>query len=144
MCQERGWKEYEGTRNSSDSAPWSVPADDYWNLWWKSTGFSLSHYKQQKIWQVCAWNTCVMFVGLYFFLHCPLWQSSTSRELTRFRDIIILHVIIICFVFKHQLILWCFYAPKLNDATWFRSIYRIQNNIIIYNININFQRRRLK
>ncbi|CAI6350938.1 unnamed protein product [Macrosiphum euphorbiae] len=49
VCQERGWKEYDGTK-SGDSA-WSVPADEYWNLWWKSTGFSLSHYKQQKIWQ---------------------------------------------------------------------------------------------
>ncbi|VVC43765.1 Tubulin-tyrosine ligase/Tubulin polyglutamylase [Cinara cedri] len=50
VCQERGWKEFDGTNKSGDSA-WSVPADEYWNLWWKSTGFSLSHYKQQKIWQ---------------------------------------------------------------------------------------------
>lgn len=56
VCQERGWKEYEGTK-SGDSA-WSVPADEYWNLWWKSTGFSLSHYKQQKIWQVCEEILC--------------------------------------------------------------------------------------
>lgn len=60
VCQERGWKEYEGTRNG-DSV-WSVPTDEYWNLWWKSTGFSLSHYKQQKIWQV--WRAF-----LYLYMH---------------------------------------------------------------------------
>jgi len=52
VCQERGWKEYEGTK--SGDSEWSMPADEYWNLWWKSTGFPLSHYKQQKIWQVCT------------------------------------------------------------------------------------------
>uniref|UniRef100_A0A2S2QNK7 Putative tubulin polyglutamylase TTLL2 n=1 Tax=Sipha flava TaxID=143950 RepID=A0A2S2QNK7_9HEMI len=52
VCQERGWKEYEGTKNGDSTwSAWSVPADEYWNLWWKSAGFSLSHYKHQKIWQ---------------------------------------------------------------------------------------------
>lgn len=42
VCMERGWREY--TENT--------PLRDNWNLWWKTSAFSVSQHKQLKAWQV--------------------------------------------------------------------------------------------
>ncbi|XP_014214951.1 probable tubulin polyglutamylase TTLL2 [Copidosoma floridanum] len=42
VCMERGWREYTGESNVFK---------DRWNLWWKSGGFSQSHYKSLLPWQ---------------------------------------------------------------------------------------------
>ncbi|XP_046665565.1 probable tubulin polyglutamylase TTLL2 [Homalodisca vitripennis] len=41
VCLERGWREYNE----------SAPLKDNWNLWWRTSGFPLNHYKQLKPWQ---------------------------------------------------------------------------------------------
>lgn len=41
VCMERGWREY--TENT--------PLRDNWNLWWKTSAFSVSQHKQLKAWQ---------------------------------------------------------------------------------------------
>lgn len=46
---ERGWREYTE----------STPIRDNWNLWWKTSAFSVSQHKQLKAWQVGD--------GLHFF-----------------------------------------------------------------------------
>ncbi|XP_050542309.1 probable tubulin polyglutamylase TTLL2 [Daktulosphaira vitifoliae] len=77
VCQERGWKEYScsNAKNNGDcDTLWSVPSDEYWNLWWKSTGFSLTHYKQQKIWQfnnhIPSGSTLCRKDNLWRYLKC--------------------------------------------------------------------------
>ncbi|XP_001600453.1 probable tubulin polyglutamylase TTLL2 isoform X1 [Nasonia vitripennis] len=42
VCTERGWREYTGDNNVFK---------DRWNLWWKSGGFSQTHYKSLLPWQ---------------------------------------------------------------------------------------------
>ncbi|XP_046980773.1 probable tubulin polyglutamylase TTLL2 [Schistocerca americana] len=44
VCVERGWREYNS--EAGGGAP-----RDTWNLWWRTSGFPLSHYKQLKAWQ---------------------------------------------------------------------------------------------
>ncbi|XP_047098405.1 probable tubulin polyglutamylase TTLL2 [Schistocerca piceifrons] len=44
VCVERGWREYNS--EAGGAAP-----RDTWNLWWRTSGFPLSHYKQLKAWQ---------------------------------------------------------------------------------------------
>ncbi|XP_022919219.1 probable tubulin polyglutamylase TTLL2 [Onthophagus taurus] len=39
VCLERGWREY----NSENG--------DHWNLWWRTSGFSVSHHKSLYAWQ---------------------------------------------------------------------------------------------
>ncbi|XP_054263575.1 probable tubulin polyglutamylase TTLL2 isoform X1 [Macrosteles quadrilineatus] len=41
VCLERGWREYNEGSSIKDN----------WNLWWRTGGFSLNHYKQLKPWQ---------------------------------------------------------------------------------------------
>ncbi|PSN44091.1 hypothetical protein C0J52_11918 [Blattella germanica] len=41
VCVERGWREYSECGVLRDS----------WNLWWRTTGMPLSHYKTLKTWQ---------------------------------------------------------------------------------------------
>ncbi|XP_065339893.1 probable tubulin polyglutamylase TTLL2 isoform X2 [Cloeon dipterum] len=41
VCLERGWREHSE----------SGVVKDNWNLWWRTTGFPMSHYKQLKPWQ---------------------------------------------------------------------------------------------
>ena len=43
VCTERGWREYTGD---------NTVFKDRWNLWWKSGGFSQTHYKSLLPWQV--------------------------------------------------------------------------------------------
>ncbi|XP_012168225.1 probable tubulin polyglutamylase TTLL2 isoform X2 [Bombus terrestris] len=42
VCTERGWREYTGENNVFK---------DRWNLWWRSGGFPLPHYKLLLPWQ---------------------------------------------------------------------------------------------
>ncbi|XP_059474850.1 probable tubulin polyglutamylase TTLL2 isoform X4 [Neocloeon triangulifer] len=41
VCLERGWREHSECGVIKDN----------WNLWWRTTGFPMSHYKQLKPWQ---------------------------------------------------------------------------------------------
>ncbi|KAK6621095.1 hypothetical protein RUM43_011401 [Polyplax serrata] len=41
VCMERGWREYTE----------STPIKDGWNLWWKTSAFSVSQHKHLKAWQ---------------------------------------------------------------------------------------------
>ncbi|XP_050309919.1 probable tubulin polyglutamylase TTLL2 [Anthonomus grandis grandis] len=40
VCLERGWKEYNSENNENN-----------WNIWWRTSGFSVSHHKSIYAWQ---------------------------------------------------------------------------------------------
>lgn len=75
MCLERGWREYNE----------SSPLKDGWNLWWRTGGFPINHYKQLKPWQVPSMsaqylllnNTQMQIQMLILVIFVKIMKAST-------------------------------------------------------------------
>ncbi|KAK9719835.1 Tubulin-tyrosine ligase family [Popillia japonica] len=76
VCLERGWKEYNPDTN------------EQWNLWWRTSGFPVGHYRSLHTWQyinhvpqgslICRKDNLVRYLRCMKKVYGPIYDFSPN------------------------------------------------------------------